>query len=152
MFGLEFQVKNEKNNFLYKILRNVNVLTYEWEIITDDTIDYENLNIDQGLFCSNVVDGESFFKSIIKEKYYMIFVDVKAFPKNSTHEKIVTVKEFLESDCQMILLCVDSEFIEFYCKEKLIYDTVYHNCIEFSFENIEDISMENNCDRLVIAF
>lgn len=152
MFGLEFQVKNEKNNFLYKILRNVNVLTYEWEIITDDTIDYENLNIDQGLLCSNVVDGESFFKSIIKEKYYMIFVDVKAFPKNSTHEKIVTVKEFLESDCQMILLCVDSEFIEFYCKEKLIYDTVYHNCIEFSFENIEDISMENNCDRLVIAF
>ena len=149
MIGLKFRVKNEYNNFLYKIFYSVNVQSYEWEIITDDIVDSGEMD---GIFCSEFVDGQRFFDRIGKESYYMIFVDLKAYYPKCTHVEIKNFEEFLESECKIIFLCVDSELIEIYCKEKSILEKVHENCQKFHFEDVKYISKKEASKRNMIAF
>ncbi len=137
---------------MFKIFSSVNVLNYEWEIITDDIFYPKDSKRNDDFFSSNIVDGQSFLNSIMKDNYHMIFVDLKAFPINSCHRQIKYFKDFLESDCQIILLCIDSIFIEFYCKDKDILNTVYNNCKKFKFESVEYLTDEEASKRSMIAF
>lgn len=149
MIGLKFKIKNEYGSFLNKILNSINVLEYDWEIITDDTICPD----DTRLFNDNVyLNGEDFLNCIMKDCYYMIFVDLKAFPLNGVHVEIETLNDFLESDCQLILLCTDSEFIEIYCKNKETLDIIYNNCKDFKFTSVEYLSQEDASNNNMIAF
>ena len=52
----------------------------------------------------------------------------------------------------MVILCTDSTFIEFYCKEKEILDKVYNNCIDNGFEKVEYKSAEDVSERSLIAW
>lgn len=152
MLGLTFKIENKYNNFLYKIFDSVDVLNYRWEIIHDEILYKEDEGIKQGLFASDVLTGQDFLNTIKKKSYYMIFVDLKAFAVDSAYVEINTFQDFLESDCQIILLCVDSEFIDFYCKEKSILDIVYNNCVKYGFRSVEYLSLEEAHKRGVIAF
>ena len=152
MIGLQFKVKNEYNNFLLKILASVNVEQYDWDIITDDIIDANNPKDNDGIFNAATIDGQHFLHSILKESYYLIFVDLKSFPVGSKHAQIRVFEDFVNSECQIILLCVDSIFIELYCKDQQILETIYKNCLKYGFEDVEFISFENASNRNMIAF
>lgn len=151
MVGLEFKVKNGYNNFLYKIFNSINVQQYEWDIITDDIINSQS-KVNDGIFTSSTVDGKSFLNAIMDKNYQMIFVDLKAFKSGSEHIEITNFKDFTESDCEIIFLCVDSIFIEFYAKDELILNTVYNNCIKFGFEFSNYISKEEASTKPLIAW
>jgi hypothetical protein len=152
MIGIRFKIKNEYNTFLSQIFHSVEVQRYEWEIVTDDVICSSKPNLNEGLFGSEIVNGQTFLNSIIIENYYMIFVDLKAYPQGSVHTNIEVFGDFYASDCQIILLCVDSEFIEFYCKDKSILDIVHNNCLKFGFEDVELIPLEKASNSSMIAF
>ena len=152
MIGIRFEVKNEYNNFLKKILASIDVQKYEWDIITDDIIKAEKLRTNDGIFAADRVNGLHFLDCISKGRYYMIFVDLKAFPAGSYHAQIETYEDFINSDCQMILLCVDSIFVEFYSKDELTIKTVYKNCIDYEFENIKFILPDEDSEKSMIAF
>jgi hypothetical protein len=151
MIGLSFKVKNEYNNFLYKIFNSIDVQNYLWTIVSDDVI-FPEKDYNDGLFASEMLNGKEFLSAIAKDTYYMIFIDLKAFPADSKQTEIQSFKDFIDSDCQMILLCVDSEFIEFYCKNRSILKTVYDNCLKYEFEEVEWISEITAQSRSMIAF
>lgn len=152
MVGLQFRVKNEYDSYLRKILQHVNVQNYKWVVITDDVINSLTKSDVAGLFDSNIISGQELFNRIQQENYYLIFIDLKAFPINSVQSEIKTYQDFIQSSCQIILLCVDSEFFEFYSKERSILDVVYNNCINFDFKDIRYISEEEAIHRSMIAF
>ena len=151
MIGLEFKVKNEYNNFLFKILNSIDVQQHIWMIITDDIIFPKGGNND-GIFDSDIVEGQIFLNCIAKDEYYMIFVDLKAFPVCGKQIEIKSFKDFMDSDCQMILLCVDSEHIEFYSKDEAILKTVFENCLKYGFESVKHISEKEAHKRSMVAF
>jgi hypothetical protein len=144
MIGLEIEVGNATNNYLYKIFNGVDVTKYIWYIVTDDIMFDNDTEQARSFFGEPIVSGENFLKSISRDSYYMIFVDVKAFPVNSKHIEINTYQEYLNSECQMIFLCADSSFIDFYCKDLEMLKKVYDNCVNHSFEKVEVITEENN--------
>lgn len=63
-----------------------------------------------------------------------------------------TFKNFLGSSCVMVILCTDSAFIKFYCKEREILDKVYNNCINNGFEKVEYKSINDVSERSLIAW
>ena len=150
MVGLDFKIGNEYNNYLYKIFSSIDLSKYLWEIVTDDIICNENKN--EGLFSSRYIDGKNFMNEISKSNYYLIFANLKAFPINAKPKRIENFNDFWESDCQMILLCVDSEFINFYCKDKVLLESVYRNCKKNGFKSIEFVTFEDASHRSMIAF
>lgn len=152
MIGLDIKVKNGYNNYLYKIFDGIDLLNYSWEIITDDIIYTENEDLKQGLFGTDVLNGEKFFKCISRDSYYMIFVDIKAYPVSSERIEIKTFEDFSKSNCKMVLLCVDSEYIKFYCKDITVLDKVYNNCTGKDFEKVQYLSIEDASGKEFIAW
>ncbi|MEL7568270.1 MAG: DUF2691 family protein [Dehalobacterium sp.] len=152
MIGLDIQVKNVYNNYLYKIFYGIDLLNYLWEIITDDFLYYEHGEIQEQFFGADVMNANEFIKCISRDSYYMIFVDIKAYRLGSEHMKIKTLEDFLKSDCEMILLCTDSTFIEFYCKDRDILDKVYNNCIGDNFVKTEYKSVTEVSERVLTAW
>lgn len=151
MVGLDIRVKNEYSNYLYKIFDRINLLNYMWKINTDDFLYLEGENISQDFFKANILSGGEFLKSISRDSYYMIFADIKAYPMDNDYDEVKNFKDFLESNCKLILLCSDSTFIEFYSKDKDILEKVYCNCIKYSFEDVRYVTFEHALARDLIV-
>ena len=152
MVGLDINVKNQYSNYLEKIFQSINLSIYDWEVITDDILVRENGKIKEGLFNSHFLNGNNLNEAISKESYYMIFVDLKAYPLNTKRKNIQTYKDFVESECRLIFLCTDSTFIEVYCKDSKTLAKIYDNCINYSFESVMYVSVEQAKTRSMIAF
>jgi len=152
LIGIQTEIKNDYGNYLKKIFASVDVLQYEWDIITDDILYKENENTEQGLFKSSVLDGQCFNKAISKPSYYLIFADFKAYPSGVNRTKIQTFEDFMQSECEIVFMCCDSSFIEIYCKDEKILRTIYGNCKNFDCESVNYISIEQAKGRTLVAF
>ena len=144
MIGLETRVKNVPNNYLYQIFSGIDLTKYIWEINEDYIMCCDGDVHRETLFDKDGIDGEEFLKCISRDGYYMLFADIKAFLMDGTRMAIKTYEDFLESDCQMIILCTDVTFIDFYCKDAAILEKVYKNCIDNNFEEVKIVTPENN--------
>jgi len=144
MIGLNIRVKNATDNFLYKIFNGIDLSGYIWEIAEDDIMCIKNGEHTQGLFNSNIMNGEEFLSCISIDDYYMIFADIKAYPVGYNYSEIDSYEDYLISDCQIILLCADSTFIDFYSKDMTILEKVYENCINYGLEEVTTFTEEND--------
>ncbi len=154
MIGLDIRVKNGYSNYLSKIFKGLNLLNYIWEINADDFLYTQNDDKEEGFFGADILNGEEFFRCISRDSYYMVFADIKAFPLGLGHGgiKINSFKDFLESNCEIVLLCTDSMYIEFYSKSRKLLDKVYNNCIGANFEKVEYRSVDEVSGRNLVAW
>jgi hypothetical protein len=107
----------------------------------------------QGLFRNGILSGEELFNCISRDSYYMIFVDLKAYlPGSSSRIEIKTFEDFIKSNCELVLICTDTTYIEFYCKDESVLDKVYNNCIDSHFEKIKYLSIEDVPGRNLVAW
>ena len=65
--------------------------------------------------CSGRVSVEKLVKDNI---YYLIFADLKAYPKGEIAIDIETYEEFKESKCEVVVLAVDAQYIQIYAKDQ----------------------------------
>ena len=144
MIGLSIRVKNTPDTFLYKLFDGIDLLKYAWEILEDFIMCEKNNEHSQKLFDSNEMSGEEFFNCISINGYYMIFADIKAYPIKSNRVDIKTYDDYIKSDCQIIFLCADSSYIDFYSKDSKILDKAHENCIKYKFDKVMPITEENN--------
>lgn len=152
MIGLEIIKNNESDNFLYNFFYGIDFKKYNW------VIDYEEILFDEegDFFNKKIMNGQEFFKCITRNNYYVIFMDLKAYKfENKRIEnkniKIETYNDYLKSDCEMIFLCSDSQFIDFYCKDKAVLETIHKNCFNSKLSVLE-ITEANNCRTKMSVF
>lgn len=67
MIGISFEIENEYNSFLSKILFNINTKKYNWYIPFEEVIDN-----DGNPFFSKDLYLNDYFKTKISKKYYII--------------------------------------------------------------------------------
>ncbi len=152
MACLDITVKNKYSNYLFRILEGIDLSKYEWEIITDDTLYFENRLLKQGIFNNNrILTGDELLSCISRENYYMIFVDIKAYLVGKEGVKVQTFDEFLKSNCILVFICTDSSFIEVYCKDKEVLEKIRNNCIGDDFEKVDYLDDEDVLERNVFA-
>jgi hypothetical protein len=152
MICIDIEVTGSYNNYLQRIFEGVNLSGYEWEIITDDTLFSEGGLTKQGIFTNKLISGTEFYKCIAKEQYLMIFVDIKAYPIGKEHVEIKTLNDFLKSNCELVFVCVDSWYINIYCKNEEVLKAIFNNCKDDDFKKVEYLSEEEIAERSLIAF
>lgn len=152
MIGLDIKVKNKYSDYLNQLFRDIDLTNYLWEINVDNILYSENGEKKENLFGADALTGEEFGKCISRDNYYMIFVDIKAYPLDSERIEIKTFEDFMKSNCEMTLLCTDSIYIEFYSKSKEILDKVYNNSKGSNIEIAEFRSAEEVSGRKFIAW
>ncbi len=138
--GLTFKIQNEYSNFLARILRNIDISKYYWSISEDEI--FNKLN-NEFLFNNDKYNGIEFEKIINGNIYYIIFANIKAYLIETEYEDILNYDDFIKSNCQMIILCYDSEFIEIYCKDLSEIEIIKENARQISIGEIEYITDEN---------
>ncbi len=143
MIGLSIIVPNNSNRYLFEILKDIELLNYKWAISADEVLYVENGIEKNSLFEDDIIDGEKLLQCIVKEDYYLIFADIKGYKLNGDISEVETYSDYLQSDCEFILLCTDSKFIDFYCKDKNNLKVVYDNCLRNHFV-VDVITAENN--------
>jgi len=152
LVGIKFKVPIGYHDHLCKIFDSIDVTNFDWDIITDDIIDPDRTKNISGIFCADTVDGRCLLSRITKKSYQLIFADLKAYPVGSEHKTINTFEDYISSDCQIVLLCIDSAYIDFFCKNASVLDTVHKNCLANDYENIEFLSEIEAINHYMTAF
>lgn len=141
--GLAFKIPNHYGEYLTELLQNINVLDYDWKIEHEEIYHEDNNYI----FGSPLMTGEQVKNCLAKTNYYLIFLDIKAYPVNTNYDNVKTLRDFLHSNCEFIFLCTDSEFIEIYSKNQAVIEKIHHFCTNRKYSDIqyiEDADLERN--------
>ena len=118
----KFKVKNEYNNYLKKILENIDESNYIWKIDEDGVYDLKG----EFLFENDKYDNNTFQKIINQEIYYTVSIDLKLF--NNDHVKKNHDSYILN------LIIIDNEFVEIFTKSEKILNQILNNISKHNLE------------------
>lgn len=110
-----------------------------------------NLMIMKLLFEKDWISGTEFFREINTKSYYLIFVGIQAYPVGKNKTQIKTYNDFLNSECEMVFLCVDSIYVQIYSKNEQLLNKILGNCKRFQFE-VKEITLQMALNRTLVAF
>lgn len=145
MRGLSFEIPNAYGKYLFEILDGTNIKGLTWKIGDEESYFVENNTLGNPLFPTTcILDGQELYKEISKQDSYLIFVDLKGFLKKSDVREIATYQEFVESECQFVLLLVDSSYVTIYSKDQITIKNIFAKAVSAGYKNIEYITDEND--------
>lgn len=139
--GITFSVESEKS-VLYEILKCIDIVNYCWYNIYEQNEVWNNKTKEE-FFEKDYYDGND-FENVIQSEYCIIFYKVQAYLKKGNFNNIHTFQEFLESECQILLLIYDCSFVEIYVKDSVVLNNLYHNAIKNGYKKVRYITDEND--------
>lgn len=142
--GIIFEIPNEYGSLLGRVLKPIDITVFIWQIGNGESYMVNNEQLEE-LFSEDrdIIDGAELKKQLENDEYYIIFADLKAY-LHDEFSTIDTYEEFMESQCELVLLVVDCSYVTMYCKNKKDMELLYDNAIDCGFENVEYITDEND--------
>lgn len=135
--GVLFKIPQLTTNTLGKIFNAVDVNRYYWCVIQSQTETWNN-SLEDDLFARKCYTGEEFSKCI-QSNHYIVFLKLQAYCTYSDFENISEYDAYMKSDCQLILLVYDCEYVELYSKDHSIINSVYQRAVTNAYSEIEFI-------------
>ena len=153
MRGISFEIPNRHGRQLLDILQGIYVAQWNWEVGAGESYSIENGELGNDLLCSSTkLTGTELLKIISGSDYYLIFVDLKAYPNDQVDMKVETYDDFLQSDCQFVFLLVDSMYVTIYSKDQSIIQSLFERATNLEYNNVEYITDGNDERTTLIAF
>ncbi|QNF29643.1 DUF2691 family protein [Metabacillus elymi] len=144
--GISFEIPNKYGSFLGEVLQPLEITEFIWLSGGEESYLVEDDELRKPLFTDEInwMDGLLLKELLEDNKYYLIFVDLKAYSKGKNPAYIETYKDFLNSDCELILLVVDSVYVTIYCKDSEKLEAFYDNVKKKGFDNLQYITDKND--------
>lgn len=144
--GISFLIANRYGSYLGEVLKPFNTTDFNWLIGGEESYFVEDDTLGKPLFPEDsiVLDGKILKNIIEKNEYYLIFADLKAYPKGNNPADIKTYDEFLKSNCQLVLLVVDTIYMIIYCKDSEKLESLFQNAKLKGYEDLQYITDEND--------
>lgn len=153
MRGVSFEIPNKYGKQLFDILKDVDVSRWDWQIGGGEAYIIEDGALGKDLFGTiTSLTGKELLKLISENEYYLIFADLKAYMKVESELEIETYEDFLDSDCQFVLLTVDSSYVTIYSKSKSTIQSLYDQAVAAKYKKVEYITDDNDERTTLIAF
>ncbi len=139
--GVSFKVLPSKR-ILWKILKCLDIKKYCWYNIVDQCEVWANYS---GGICfeKGYYDGKCFLQNIMSD-HFVIFLKLQAYKENGNFFELHTYDEFQKSDCQILILINDCEFVEIYVKDIFHAKLIYQNAAKEGFKDIRYITESND--------
>ena len=125
--GIRFEIPNEPGKYLFDILKDIDVVNYEWHV-KDDEVYYDDNYKD--LFDNTKITGKEIYKKISTENYYIINIQLIGYKENNDCEQIQIYDDFKNSKCEIMLCIYDSVYSEIYLKDKVLLEKIYKSLDE----------------------
>ncbi|AIW84546.1 DUF2691 family protein [Bacillus mycoides] len=143
--GITVDIPNEYDNLLWKMLKPIDISSFDWWVGSEESYLVARGGLDEALFPEepSIVEGSD-LKRLFKDNiYYVIFADLKAYPKGEEVVDIETYEEFKESKCELVLLVADCTYVTVYAKDQEAIELMYENAIDQGFY-VEYVTDEND--------
>ena len=127
---------------LSKILRFIDVKKYNWYNILDQNEVWADFQGEE-IFDEEYYAGND-FETLINSEHYIVFLKLQAYIKKADYQNLLTYKEFMEDECQLLILVSDSEYVEIYAKEIALLKHIYSSAEKNAFFDIEYITDDND--------
>jgi uncharacterized membrane protein len=143
--GITYEIPNAYGNYLSDILEPLSALELFWSIEEQEIYIVQDDKLsDTLLFANNTtLENKSFWETLKESEYYIIFSDLKAH-STSDNSVIQTYADFLQSNCQLVLLVADCNIVTIYCKDPHLLEVLYNQAATKTFKNIQYITDEND--------
>jgi hypothetical protein len=144
--GIQLEIPNEWGSHLGEVLAPFNISNFDWYVGGQEAYQDTGEGKFEPLFQGEIygMKGQDLSEILKSSVYYIIFANFKAYPQGESIEDVFTYEEFLNSQCQLVLLVIDSSYVTVYCKDNKMLDDLYLNAIRGGFENVEYITDEND--------
>ena len=140
--GISFIITQGRERMLWDILNNIDVVKYNWRNITSQQEAWIKKGEEE--FLPNAFYEGGLLKQCIMQEHYIIFLKLEAYLGEIGDADISTYEEFLKSDCQILLLIYDCEFVEIYAKEQNVVEALYETARYNDFKDIGYITDETD--------
>lgn len=82
--GISFEIPNKYGSLLGDVLKPIDVTAFSWRIGNGESYIIVNNELDKELFPGDkeVIEGVELRNLLEDNKYYVIFADLQAYPKN----------------------------------------------------------------------
>ncbi|MDT3497539.1 DUF2691 family protein [Bacillus toyonensis] len=143
--GIFVDIPNEYTNLLWKVLKLIDITVFDWRVENEESYLVVRDGLGSELFSEDkkIMNGLE-FKKIIKDNiYYLIFADLKAYPKGEVLGEIETYEEFKESKCEVVVLVADGDYIQIYAKDQEAIELMYENALNQGLY-VEYVTDEND--------
>lgn len=148
MIGIKFKIKNEYNNFLNKILLNIDSDDYKWVIVESEVYNQKGLDF----FDKNTYLNNEFKPLIEKHIYYTVFSNIQLYNKEDKVDTINNYDDYTKSKCILELFVTDNNFVEIYTKDIKLLEILKNNAIANGFKPIELIKFKENIRKEFSAY
>lgn len=144
--GLTCEIPNECGRFLGELLQPFDTAAYEWYNGGEEAYFWNQGTLADPLFPEQVFDMDgAVLKDIVENnEYYVIFADLKAFPKGKKVVNIQTYEEYVNSDCQFVLIIVDCVHVAIYCKDQDKLADLYLGAQSHGYSKVQYTTGDND--------
>ncbi|MEK7015956.1 DUF2691 family protein [Bacillus sp. FSL R9-9410] len=144
--GITVDILDGYDNLLWKVLKPIDITVFDWQAVGREEA-YIIIGNELGpeLFSEDkeIIEGSELKKQIKDNIYYLLFVDLKAYPKGEELGEIETYEEFKESKCEVVVLVADGDYIQIYAKNQEEIEMMYENALNQGFY-VEYITDKND--------
>ncbi|EMY5506128.1 DUF2691 family protein [Bacillus wiedmannii] len=143
--GITVDIPNEYDNLLWRVLKPIDISSFDWWVGSEESYLVARGGLDEALFPEepSIVEGSGLKKLFKDNIYYVIFADLKAYPKGEVLGDIETYEEFKESKCELVLLVADCTYVTIYAKDQKAIELMYENALNQDFY-VEYVTDEND--------
>ncbi|AXR17654.1 hypothetical protein COC60_14570 [Bacillus thuringiensis] len=144
--GITVDILDGYDNLLWKVLKPIDITVFDWQVMgREEAYIIIGNELGSELFSEdNEIMVGSALKKLIKDNiYYLLFVDLKAYPKGEVLGEIETYEEFKESKCEVVVLVADGDYIQIYAKNQEEIEMMYENAVNQGLY-VEYITDEND--------
>ena len=112
-------------------LKPITVEQYKWYNLLSQNEVWTNQD-GENAFNSPFYNGKDFLQQIQK-KHFIVFIKLQAYDQDGAYCDITTYHDFLQSDCQILILINDCEFLEIFMKDEALIKDVYQNALSSGY-------------------
>lgn len=143
--GIFLLAPNGYGKILANILDGIPINSFFWKV---EHVEAYSGNADMhsdNRFDTAPMTGNDFFNTINEDpNYLLMFGEFSAFYKESDIVEIKTYDDFIESNCQLLILVADTTFFEIYAKDLATIEKIKQNAEKLDYEKVEYITDEND--------
>ncbi|MBF4696041.1 DUF2691 family protein [Fusibacter ferrireducens] len=134
--GIEFLLPDGHDRHLYHILKSINLENKVCYIEFNEVYFKSKDRHFEDFFIKNAYNGQELTAHIHAHEHFIIFFEVFIYPEKGIYEQIESYNDFIESDCEMILLISDSVYCEVYHKSEVILQRLFKIFEKLGYEGI----------------
>jgi Protein of unknown function (DUF2691) len=98
----------------------------------------------------DVLNGSELECAVNDQAYLAVCAELKAFPITATVTDIADYEEFVNSECEIVVLLVDCSYVDIYCKNTELIEDVYHYVHQKGYTNIEYIDENDSRTKMYV--